>query len=181
MAHKTYLMNCALIAFSGIFSLSAYAAETTQKSEPHIHAGYVKPGAAISLRHDYDGQTHPGELETFTVTLEHIYQVGYLTVQWLETPEVVISSDTNPNQIELSAGSSLTLPLQFSSVKNGRHMIGLDVIYESLAGQQSRRVLSVPVTIGTPATSKSLPAPSAKATPKAAQGLIIMTAEEIIK
>lgn len=181
MLYKIRLFKCTLIAFSGLFGLSAYAAESTQKSDTHIHRGYVKPGAAISLRHDYDGQTYAGELETFTVTLEHIYEAGYLTVQWLETPELVKSSDTNPNQTELSAGSLLTLPVQFSSVKKGRHMIGLEVIYESLEGQQSRRVLSVPVTIGTTAASKSLPTPSAKAAPKAAQGLITMVAQETIK
>lgn len=180
MAYKTGLHKCALIAFSGLCSLSAYAAESPQKSEAHIHAGYVKPGAAISLRHDYDGQTDAGELETFTVTLDHIYEAGYLTVQWLDTAEVVISADTNPSQIELSAGSSFALPVQFSSVKNGHYMIGLDVIYESLEGQQSRRVLSVPVTIGTTVTNKRVSAPSTKAEPKAVQGLIIMTAKETI-
>jgi len=63
-----------LIAGAGLAALYAAPAQSSTHSKSKTaqhhdhHAGYVKPGAAVTLTHDYDGDTAPGEFETVTLT-----------------------------------------------------------------------------------------------------------------
>jgi len=56
-----------MLASTPVFSGSHDAAETHKHTHKETH--YVKPGAAVSLSHDYDGQTLLGEIETLSLTL----------------------------------------------------------------------------------------------------------------
>ncbi len=161
-------------------SSSAKAIEPANKTETSHEVSYVKPGAAVEVLHDYDGQTPKGEIESLTVTVNHIYEAGYLTVRLLPTQGLQIHSDMTPQQMKLHAGLKLSFPVQFSSMTEGTYYLGLEAVYESLESEQSRRVISVPVTIGSKKTGKFQPA---KITDRkvATDGIIVLPAREIIK
>jgi len=143
--------------------------------------GYVKPGAAVSLEHDYDGQTHKDELETFTLTLQHIYDQGYITARLLNTSGLQVQSDTYSRQISLQPGSSLNLPVQFSAANDGTYYLGVEVVYESLDGNQSLRVLSVPIIVGAQNKQKGSLRVSEKTETVTLEGVIALPAQETIR
>lgn len=151
-----------------------------------IHAshntGFVKPGAAVALSHDYDGKTRLGELETVSVTLSHIYQDGVLSVGLLSAPDVQISAFTPMKNISVYQGSTLDIPIQFSGIKHGRFTLSLEIVYKSPDGQESRRVLSVPVNIGDDIFKKTDVDISSDAESNKAKssGLIGLAATEVI-
>lgn len=162
-------------------SHSALALDTAGKDHSHSHKGYFKPGAAVALSYDYDGDTRPGELENITLNLEHFYRDGYISARILETPDLKIISSQNLSNERVHAGSNFSLPLQLSGTKQGEHYISLEVIHESLDGQQSLRVLSLPVHIGERSKTKSVNPPSQKLEQGKEKGLIILNAQEVIR
>jgi len=150
----------------------------SQHTHEH-HAGYVKPGAAVEMTHDYDGQTTLSEFETVTLTLNHMYENGQLSVDILPTEGLQVFSN-GPQQVQLHHGSTLNLPIQFSGSENGSYSIAVETVYENPEGQQSRRVLSFAVTIGTALPSKSRPIVSTTSKPKTL-GVIALPATETIR
>lgn len=180
MRVKVIGVTTAILFLTGFAFLPVDKASSANKSEGSPDVIFVKPGAAVGLTHDYDGKTQRGELETVTLTLNHIYKEGYLTVRVLPPPDLQIMSDISPYKISLQAGSTFTLPVQFFSALEGAYSLGLEAVYESLDGHQSRRVLSVPIAIGTETTEKAQ-ALSPKDVQVTTKGIIALPARETIK
>ncbi len=164
-------------------SYSAPSLAAPSKDKTHSHEGYYKPGAAVELTYDYDGHTQPGELESLTLTLQHAYSEGYISARLLDTTELHILPYGSLENEKVHAGSALQLPLQLSGIKFGEYFISLEIIYESLSGHRSLRVLSLPVQIGNieATKTKGANARSQSSKPKTENGLIILNAQEVIK
>ena len=162
-------------------SFSAAALDTSGKHKEHAHKGYYKPGAAVALLHDYDGQTELGERENIMLTLEHHYSSGYISARLLETPELQILAYSQLDNEKLQTGSKLQIPVQISGTKSGKYYISLEVIYENLSAQRSLRVLSLPIQIGNINTSKGANTEPQKAISNIEKGLVILNAQEVIK
>lgn len=154
---------------------------THDKSDTQHHAGYVKPGAAVALSHDYDGKTELGAFETITASLSHIYEDGTLSVSLLSPPELQVSAFSPLHNRPIYRGSSFELPIQFSGTTDGAYTISLETVYESSDGQQSRRVLSIPVNIGNGAFEKSSPTQSKASYTVSKSGVIGLAAMEVIE
>lgn len=170
------------ICLACLFIVSgAHSASASSKDHSHLHNGYYKPGAAIALTSDYDGTTQPGELENLTLTLAHHYSGGYMSARLLETPDLHIISHGALENEKLQAGSTLALPIQLSGSQAGEYYISLEVIYESLSGKRSLRVVSLPIHIGHASTSKTTKASSKKLNSSRGKGLVILNAQETIK
>jgi len=178
--HKVITACLSLTIMLGC-SFSAAALDTSGKHKEHAHKGYYKPGAAVALLHDYDGQTGLGELENIMLTLEHHYSAGYISARLLETPELQILAYSQLDNEKLQTGSKLQIPVQVSGTKSGKYYISLEVIYENLSGQRSLRVLSLPIQIGNINTSKGANTEPQKAISNIEKGLVILNAQEVIK
>lgn len=181
MLFDKIIRGCALFIFMIGSAFSASALEAPNKDLSHSHKGYFKPGAAVALTYDYDGQTEIGELENITLKLEHHYNSGYISARLLETADLNIMSHQILENEKLQTGSDLQLPIQISGHKSGEYFIGLEIIYESLAGKRSLRVLSLPVRIGRIDKSKTGQASPQSPESIAAKGLVILSAQEVIK
>lgn len=151
------------------------------KAHNHHTTGFVKPGAAVTLSHDYDGKTGVGELETISATLSHIYQDGALSVALLSAPDIQISAFTPIQNTPVYTGSTLDLPIQFSSQSHGYFPLSLEVVYTSSGGQESRRVLSIPVNIGGNIPEKILASNGTEVRTNTKSGVIGLPAFEVIE
>lgn len=154
--------------------------------EPHKHTHkdtqYVKPGAAVSLSHNYDGQTFIGEIETLSLTLNHIYTDGHLTATILPSPHLQIASSLGPYHAELTTGSELKIDVRFSAIEPGTHNLGLETIYEDRAHNHSRRVISIPIYLGsTPQNKSKTKVKPSQARSSQQQGIIALPATETIR
>jgi len=178
--HKVITTCLGLTVMLGC-SFSAVALDTAGKHKEHTHKGYYKPGAAVALLHDYDGQTGLDERENITLTLEHHYSSGYISVRLLETPELQILAYSRLDTEKLQTGSKIQIPVQISGTSPGKYYISLEVIYENLSAQRSLRVLSLPVQIGNINTSKGANTVPQKATSEIEKSFVIFNAQEVIK
>ncbi len=172
-------LSLALSSYELAASLQGHS-ETAKT--PHHHVSFVKPGAAVSLESDYDGHTQPGELETVTLTLHHIYSDGHLVANLLPSSGLEVISSFQQAQTALSQGSSPIFNVQFSALEAGTYSLGLEIIYTDRMAQQSRRTLSVPIEVGT-ANNKTADKPN-NVTPKAKApdgGVIALSARETIR
>ena len=178
---KTTLCTALLmLASTPVFSGSHAAAETHKHTHKETH--YVKPGAAVSISHDYDGQTLLGEIETLSLTLTHIYTDGYITAAVLPSPHLQIASPQAPHQASLSAGSTLTIEVQFAAIEPGTHNLSVEINYADHSGHSSRRVVSVPIYVGqTPRSKTQILAQPNQALSVKSNGVIAMPAIETIR
>ncbi len=158
-------------------------AQSSAKHKSHVHkkTGFVKPGAAVTLSHDYDGKTELGELETVSAKLSHLYQAGVLSVALLSDPDIQISAFTPLQKKALYQGVTLDLPIQFSSLSQGRFTLSLETVYTSPEGQESRRVLSIPVNVGGEKIEKMPNLSRTKHKTNTESGLVGLAAIEVIQ
>lgn len=187
MRFKTIFLSSAVLLFAAAgFAASVETAaqsdadHKTEATHHDHHAAYVKPGAAVAMSHDYDGQTNLGEFETVTLTLTHMYETGHLSVEILPTSDLQIFSNMPVQNTPLHNGSVLSLPIQFTGTVNGTYSIAIETVYTSPDGQQSRRVLSLPVTIGASFAGKTRPASSKTVKPDS-NSYIALPAQEVIR
>ena len=155
--------------------------KTALKQTHSFSQSYVKPGAAVSLTHDYDGHTELGALETVTLSIDHLYEDGMLRAAILPSAGLDIISNMSPQQTQLSAGSVVQIYVQFSALKSGSYTLNVELIHEDRFGQHMRRTLSVPIQAGdadNQATSKTQRDVVDKVT---STGLIILPAQETIR
>lgn len=197
MKMKTLSLIMTAIAFGALTLTAAQStAQDSESAERHNHAhgaahskpqaahhkGYVKPGAAVELLHDYDGQTRIGELETVTLSLSHIYTGGKIHAALIAPEGLTLTQTRAEIHVDLYDAAPLTLPVQFSSSQAGQYNLGVEVVYESPEGEQTRRVLALPILIGDAAASaKTQPNVAAQDIKKSTGGVIALPAQEIIR
>ena len=186
-------MRIFTLALAGAVMTLAGAQSAASNDHAHEHSaeqhktyvrknvGFVKPGAAVTLSHDYDGKTGLGEFETLTATLGHIYQDGALSVALLSAPDIHISAFTPVQNMPVYQGSTLDLPIQFSSSKFGNFTLSLEAVYNSPDGHESRRVLSIPVNVGGKILEKTPASSNAEFQTETKSGLIGLAAIEVIE
>jgi len=186
-------MHNEILTLIGAVFILAGAQSASANDHTHLHSaaqhkthvnhfsGYVKPGAAVALFHDYDGDTELGEYETVSATLTHIYQDGTLTVTLLAPPDIQISAFSPIRKMPLSQGSFLDIPVQFSSTNPGAFTLSLETVYESVDGQESRRILSIPVNVGGKLLEKTSVSGKIETETASKSGVIGLAAIEVIK
>ena len=173
------LASCLMVIASG--SIAAAQDKEDNKASHASHISFVKPGAAVSLDHDYDGYTEVGTLETVTLTVSHLYQSGSLSAKTLPMSGMDIISDTSLQKTQISTGSTLSIYVQFSALKAGSYALAVELIHEDGLGQQSRRTLSVPIQVGKLGDQTLSKADKPVERKVKLDGLIIMPAQENIR
>ena len=172
-----------LVSRESVSSNDPVRAQSWEQHKPHAHqkTRFVKPGAAVTLSHDYDGKTELGELETVSAKLSHLYQAGVLSVALLSAPDIQISAFTSLQNKTIYQGVTLDLPIQFSSLSQGRFTLSLETVYTSPEGQESRRVLSIPVNVGGEKIEKMPNLSRTKHKTNTESGLVGLAAIEVIQ
>jgi len=178
---KKITSHSVALLFTGLTCFSAQAVDYKENGKHHHNVEYVKPGASVSLQHDYDGKTQRGDLEFFTITLQHLYTDGFISARLLNTPGLDIHSNTNVSQIRAKAEQSLIIPVQISATQMGEYYLGVEVLYEGMSGDQSVRVLSVPILVGIQPRTKGESAPLKKSRTIKKTGIISLPAQEDIQ
>lgn len=169
------LTNLFIIASSALLSVTPPA-----KAETRPHAGYVKPGAAVSLKHDYDGLSAVGAFETITLEIEHSYEEGVLSLELLGPSEIEILWPLSAEQHFLAGPASIESSVKFSAMEPGQFSLSVEMVHESSDGYVSRRVTSIPIAVGSKVNGKTQVEKNKTVEPNKA-GLIYLPAREVIE
>lgn len=133
---------------SFIVLLASCFADVDPKPDMHVHAEFLKPGAAVQIRHDYKGHTALNSYETISIDVTHIYQNGILDITVLPSQDLDILSPLKTQSVHITPDTAPIITVQFSGQKEGSFSLALEFIHQDQTGQQARRVLSIPVQIG---------------------------------
>ena len=175
--------NCPTILALVTAILVSATPHISQAGEAHLHLHTVKPGAAVGLSHNYDGQTPVGEEETFTISL---------TLSSQAIHEVHISLSDNHSGFRLTsereqrispATTTILVPVVLQTLLEGEHHLGVFVTTKNKAGGAMSRAFEIPIHVGDGLTSsaKSDSESETKANYKGSpRGMVIMPAREKI-
>lgn len=133
---------------SVIVIATCFAAQPVEKADPAASVAYMKPGAAISMAHDYQGPTQLHAIESITLRFDPIYENGSLDITPLRSDHIELLSGRISQSFDLEVEANPTIYVQFSGEKPGSFSLALDLVHTSLNGQVTRSVVSVPVQFG---------------------------------
>jgi len=102
---------------SFIVLLASCFADVDPKPDMHVHAEFLKPGAAVQIRHDYKGQTALNSYETISIDVTHIYQNGILDITVLPSQNLDILSPLKTQSVPITARRVLSIPVQIGEGK----------------------------------------------------------------
>lgn len=131
-----------------ILLLASCFADVDPKPDMYAHAEFLKPGAAVHIRHDYKGHTALNSYETISIDVTHIYQNGVLDMTVLPSEDLNIVSHLETQSVHITPDIAPNITVQFSGQKEGSFSLALEFIHQDPTGQHARRVLSIPVQIG---------------------------------
>lgn len=162
-----------LLALGLVLGTSACAKTPAPASKPA--APYQKPGAAVRLSHELQGNAAAGTPLTLTLRFETGGRAGTpLTVSYSATPGLLIRNG-EPQRFELDGQTPPQSTLQISAPKDGLYHVN---VFVQLAGQS--RAFSVPVAIGKVDAKAALKSEGKLETSPDGQRLISLPAQETV-
>ncbi len=116
---------------------------THAENKPHY-----KPGANVVFRHNFQGQTNPGDTENFELyfKLANNYRGQILRLTFNPGSALIL---THPSQLEWAITSNeIRVPLQLNSQKEGKHFLGIQVEIIDENGNSAYRVFEMAIRSG---------------------------------
>ena len=158
---------------------SATVDVVTAKEKRHQEASqYIKPGASVTMTHNFTGFVKPGSNGSVQVKFTSKQQGGTMSVQLSEQGGLAISSKALQQSFAMKSAGNQSLDIPFSTQAPGLKYINIIVNTTDASGQSSGRAFTIPIQVGDPAFNKPLqPNPNLQTTPEG-EKLIIMDAEE---
>lgn len=151
----------------------------TDKEQASQGTSYSKPSAPISFRHNYDGETSFGEIESLELTFS-VASAGELAIQ-ISGDAGVIQNGEHRSSHHLAAGESVTIPLSVSLPTAEKHYLNIQASI-AMDGVQQGKAFSlalVPTQLNPAATG--LVGGAEEKTDDGSNETIIMPAEETVR
>jgi len=121
---------------------------------------HLKPGAAIRLKHDYDGHTEVGETELIQLSFNESYPYGELQIGLKADPGLSIEPQTAVQTFAMDNGDLHTVALTARAEAPGKYYI---TIYASAVDQLGRaqdRVFALALKVASSAKASKIQAQS---------------------
>lgn len=126
-------------------------------SEPRLvednPSEYIKPGAAVSFAHDYDGSAEPGVRETFTLNVNPSYTSGNLELE-LSTSDGLDLRVASVQNFEMS-GKTIAVPIEIYAELPGEYRLNMIATVGTGAPMSSIRAQSITIYAGSVASALS--------------------------
>ena len=151
----------------------------------HAHEGlsYQKPGAAVRFSHNYSGKSEVGDSESVTLTFNHEYSTGSLSIQLEAQEGLNIADNQSPYIFALDEDRNLEIEALLSAAANGKYYLSIFATVEGWGGDPISRVFALALNAGdSEQKTKSSLEPVHMSIEEATPGnkIILMPAEETI-
>lgn len=136
-----------------------------------------KPSAPILLSHDYDGVSHVGEIENFSLTITSA-EAGTLSVT-VTSKDDLLTTGTIDQQQTVTAQEPMQVPVSLSVPQNGKYYLSINTtLTTNNSANQSAQSKAFSIAISTPEnTQEKISDDSEKSKPS----IKIFEAEETIR
>lgn len=170
------LAGCAQGAPAERADASPDAPEASEKQTDQTHAT-VKPGAAISFSHTFEGPLTVGQEGQVMLTISEAYISGVMNVEVIVDDGLSVFGSSASKILQLSGGPDHTWPITFSAVQNGVQYLRVRAVADIDGQPSSARSYAVRIDVG---DTSDASAQKAKSTTKMPDGeaVIMMEAEE---
>jgi len=157
------------------------ADKITDKKPGDVPNSYVKPGAAITFTHNYDGQSKPGEIENFVVNVHEEYAAGDLTVNISADDGLDINFGGGQHSFSMADNADQVINVSVSASSPGRYYLNFQAAANSGNGQVLRRSYAIAIQVGDKSfNTKPSEGMNIQQT-ESGENIIIMDAEETIQ
>jgi hypothetical protein len=119
----------------------------SQKQVKHSHAT-VKPGAAITFSHSFEGPLIAGEQGQVMLTISEAYTSGVVNVDVIVDEGLSVFGSSLSKTVQLSGGPDHTWPITFSAVQNGVQYLRVRAVTEIDGQPSSARSYAVRIDVG---------------------------------
>lgn len=157
---------------------SESAAYVSEKS----HSDYAKPGAAVTVSHDYSGHNKLGAVENIRVSFKGARTDGVMTVKILPSNGLNIATAVDVQTFQMSDFENHHMDLSVSGQNDGQYFVNLLITVDKGVGNMSSQSYGIPIYVGAAAAAKpgSVMKDTNEAKKKISGGLIVMEAQETI-
>jgi len=130
--------------------------QATEISRPN--PDYLKPGAAIRLEHDYDGQTAVGETELIELSFTEAYPQGELRVSLMADPGLLIEPQTATWRFAMDSDEPHTVQLTAKAEAPGKYYINIYASAVDEFGRPQDRVFALAIKVSNSVKSSKIQA-----------------------
>lgn len=123
-------------------------------------ATHEKPGAAIRLKHDYDGQTEVGETESIQLSFYEAYPQGELQIGLKTDPGLSIETQTAVQTFAMDNEGPHTVALTATAEAPGKYYITIYASAVDPLGRAQDRVFALALKVVSSAKASKIQAQS---------------------
>ncbi|MBV32036.1 MAG: hypothetical protein CMK36_01165 [Porticoccaceae bacterium] len=108
----------------------------------------LKPGAAVSFSHNYDGFTELNQSSNVTLTFEEHYDFGDLIITFATNDGLVIKPSSESYVFTMQDKNTHDINLNLRSIKEGKHYLTIFVSVQNIRRLPLSRVFALAVIAG---------------------------------
>ncbi len=156
-----------------------YAETVTNKDKlKDVDSIHLKPGAAIRLKHNYDGHSQVGESELLRLIFSESYSTGTLNIELKAgTDLTVLPSDRNFS-FDMKDESSHAIDINVNANREGKHYLQMFITTSGVDGSIKNRVFAIAFYVGDEYRKDKTQASQQKGAP--AKKMIFLPSEETV-
>lgn len=126
---------------------SANPSSNTKKVKS-FKSEYQKPGAAVRLKHNYDGHSNIGEPEQVRLSFIESYYTGVLNVELKADQGLIITPSVNSYSFPMQSENFHSLDINVIPKTDGKHYLKLFVSAAESDGSTKHRVFAIAFYVG---------------------------------
>jgi hypothetical protein len=143
-----------------------------------VKSNYLKPGAAVRLKHNYDGHSQVGEPELIQLSFAETYSAGQLNIALQADPGLILNPPDNNFYFAMDTDSVHSLEINVSAEAEGKYYLHMYASATDSRGSTKSRVFAIAFYVGDAyLESKSQTAAQSKVS---ADNLIYLPSEETV-
>ncbi len=143
----------AILLFYVSFSVSGYEGlESGSNNKTNVH---VKPGAAVTFSHNYDGFSELNQSSNVKLTFRERYDFGDLTITFATTDGLTITSTKQSYIFKMLNTDTHDINLSLCPVTEGKHYLTIFVSVNTTRKSPLSRVFALAVKVGENNLSRS--------------------------
>ena len=146
-----------ILLFYVSFSVSGYEGlEPGSNNKTYVH---LKPGAAVTFSHNYDGFSELNQSSNVTLTFKERYDFGDLTITFATTDGLIIRSTRQSYIFTMLDTDTHDINVSLSPTKEGKHYLTIFVSVNNTRKSPLSRVFALAVKVGENNSSQPSVAP----------------------
>ena len=165
--------------------VTACASSTASDSSAYVkgksHSNYSKPGAAVTVSHNYIGHSKLGASDNIQVSFQERDVDGVMTVKILPSAGLNIASAGDVQTFQMSGTDIHQMDLSVSADMDGQYFVNLLITADRGVGNISTQSYGIPIYVGSAVPSKrGFTSKNSIDPQKVSGGVIVMDAQETI-